>query len=273
LTKTAIIVTSDQHINSTVGLSVPRINLDDGGSYNSSPGQRWLWKSWLEFNDWAQKLTEGYKRVAILNGDLGELDTKRRSNQIITANKATIQAIIRETLDPLMLWTDSLYVIRGTMAHTGKSGWLEEAIAADYDHTVPASKGVYSHYHLRLVADRVRLDIAHHAGMPSLPWTEKNAANKIAYLTRSRYLEMDAPPPHFVIRSHNHRTADSFDNFHTRAICMPSWSLMTEFAYRIGAVHSRSNVGGLVILCEDGQAEVHKFSREPKAGRLWAIQA
>ena len=271
--KTAIIAISDTHSNSTVAVCPPRINLDDGGTYFSSPGQRWLWDKMLEFSDWANELTTGYKRALILNGDAGELDTKRRSNQIITANKATIQNIVFETLEPLMSWVDSDYIIRGTMAHTGKSGWLEEAIAANYDQTVKASKGVYSHYHLRLNVDGVRMDIAHHASMPSLPWTEKNAANKIAYLTRSRYLEMGAQPPDLVLRSHNHRRADSFDNYKTRALCLPSWSLLTEYAYRIGAENSNSDIGGVVILCDSGKYEVHKFDREPKRGNVWAMKA
>lgn len=273
MAKTAIIALGDTHINSTVALAPPKVQLDDGGTFHASRPQRWLWDGWLAFIEWAKAQTVGYRRVVVLNGDLAELDTKRRSNQIITANKATIEHTVREVLDPLMTWTDSLFVIRGTQAHTGKSGWIEEAMASDYDHTVKASEGVYSHYHLRLTADSVKLDIAHHASMPSLPWTEKNAANKIAYLTRSRYQEMDAPPPDLVLRSHNHRSADSYDNYKTRAICLPCWSLMTEYAYRIGAENSIPDIGGLVILCDGAGYEIEKYRIEPQKGKVWALKA
>ena len=272
--KTAIIIAGDTHINSTVALSPPKVQLDDGGTYHASRGQRWLWDGWLEFIELAKSKTEGYKRAVILNGDLAELDTKRRSNQIITANKATIEHTVREVLDPLMTWTDSLYVIRGTQAHTGKSGWIEEATASDYDHTVKSSKGVYSHYHLRLMVDRVPMDIAHHASMPSLPWTEKNAANKIAAVARIRYLdELKAQPPALMFRSHNHRWSDSYDNYETRAICLPCWSLMTEYAYRIGAENSSSAIGGMIVLCDGNQYTEHKFRHTAKVGRVWALKA
>lgn len=100
--KTAIIAFGDTHINSTVALCTPKVQLDDGGTYHASRGQRWLWDMWLEYIAWAKDMTDGYKRAVLINGDLAELDTKRRSNQIITANKATIQATIRDVLDPLM---------------------------------------------------------------------------------------------------------------------------------------------------------------------------
>ena len=88
MAKTAIIITSDQHIGSTVALCPPRVPLDDGGTYVASPGQRWLWQGWLEFIQYAKDLAQGYKPIAVFNGDLAELDTKRRTNQLINPNKA-----------------------------------------------------------------------------------------------------------------------------------------------------------------------------------------
>jgi hypothetical protein len=49
-----------------------------------------LLEGFQDFTSWAKDMSEGYRRTVDLNGDMGELDTKRRSNQLITPNKATI---------------------------------------------------------------------------------------------------------------------------------------------------------------------------------------
>ena len=270
MTKEAVIITSDHHINSTVGLAPPRINLDDGGTFIASPAQRWLWEGWLRFIEWADRLTEGYRTNTALVGDVGDLDTKRKSNQIITPNKATVLSMIGVVLEPLILISDTLRVTRGTPAHVGKSAWLEEEVASDYDITVPAAKGIYAHNQVRMNASGVRIDIAHHASMGSLYRTRKNAANFIAHDAMEDYaFEMGAPIPHLVIRAHNHRWADSYDNYPTRAICLPCWMLATEYIFRLGKYNGRADVGGVVVLCDNGEYEVHKFKWEPKKGNVW----
>ena len=272
--KTAIIISGDHHINGTVALCPPRVQLDDGGTFHPSPGQRWLWEGWIDFIQWARVLSEGYKPIAIYNGDLGELDTKRRSNQIITANKATILGMITDVLAPLADWVDAQYFVRGTPAHVGKSSWLEEEVAGDYDNAVHFAKGIHSHYQVRLTANGKRIEAAHHASMGNLARTQKNAANTIAYDTMSAYaFELQQPLPHLVFRSHNHRWADSWDNYDTRAICLPCWSMATEYVYRLGKYNGRADVGGAVVLIDGGKYEVHKYKLEPRKGNVWAMKA
>lgn len=271
--KTAIIEASDLHSNSTVAICPPKVNLDDGGTHHASREQRWMYDGWLDFIAWSKGLTTGYRRVGVLGGDAGELDAKDRSTQLITTNRATVLRIVADVLDPFVGTLDSFYVIRGTEAHSGKAAWLEEAIGKDMG-AINSKQDVYSFHQLRITADRVRLDIAHHASMPSLPWTEKNAANKIASIAMWRYgFDLEQPIPDLVFRSHNHRWSDSFDNHKTRAICMPCWSLLTEHGYRIGAENSKADIGGTVTLCDGGKYEVHKFKLEPMKGRVWKLQA
>jgi hypothetical protein len=267
--KSAVIVVGDLHINSKVALSPPRVQLDEGGSYHSSRGQRWLWRSWNDFWDQVKDDTKGYRRIVVFNGDMGELDINRRSYQLITPNKATITGMVLDTLEPAIALADLIYVIRGTQAHTGKSAWLEEDIAQDLDNAV--HDGGASWWHLRAVASGVKFDICHHASMGGLPWTEKNAANKIAKIVVDRYMiDMEQKPPDITIRSHNHRWNDSADNFKTRAICLPCWSMMTEYGYRIGKENSIADVGGAVVFCEDGEYTVKKYKYiPPESRRVW----
>jgi len=268
---TAVIAVGDLHVNSTAALSPPIVNLDDGGTFRASRPQRAMWESWLDFWTEAGRLQADHK-VGILNGDLGELDTKRRSNQLITTNKATIMHMLLDVLEPALDVLDAVYVIRGTMAHTGKSGWLEEAIANDITINVPSPTAV-SWWHLRAMASGVRFDISHHASMGSLPWSERYAALKVATITRMRYFEMGQRPPNVIIRSHNHRYADSGNNYDdTYAFCLPCWSLLTEYAYRIGKENSIPDIGGMTFICDDGKFTNKKYIYKPtELRRIWSL--
>ena len=267
-----VVVIADLHINSTVALCKPVINLDDGGTYHASKSQRWLWKCWLDL--WTEKIkkTSGDK-ILVINGDLGELDTMRRSTQIISANKATIQLLVLDTIEPALAWADRVYIIRGTAAHTGKSSWLEEAIAADLDHAVPSPNSA-SWWHLRTVCEGVRFDIAHHASMGKLPQSEKNAANKLAFLAQYRYaVDMKQQPPDVVIRSHNHRYADSGNNFGTYALCTAAWTIATEYVYRIGQENTLADIGAHVFKCEDGKFTPEYISYDyPEVKKIWSMK-
>ena len=267
---TSVIFTSDQHINSTVGLSLPAIELDDGWFYRSSRTQSWLWECWQDFWEQAGKLPG--RRVGIFNGDLGELDTKRRSNQLITVNKATILRHVLTVLEPALAVLDAVIIIRGTTAHVGKASWLEEAIANDLDLTIRPD-GMGSWYHFRGSASGVRLDVAHHASMGGLPWTEKDAAGKVAKVIAWRYaVDLKQPLPHVAVRSHNHRYADSGRNYETFAVCLPAWTAITEYGYRLGKENSIADIGGAWIVCEDGKYQFDELRYQPKEGRVWRLK-
>ncbi len=263
-----VIVVSDMHLNSAVSLCPPIVNLDDGGTYHASKGQRWLWDCWKDFVQNCAKL-EGEK-IAILNGDLAELDIKRRSIQLVSTNKATIQRLILEALEPLIDVVDHVIVIRGTAAHTGKSAWIEEAIANDLDHTARYSDNIASWWHFRGVIGGVRMDVAHHASMGSIPWGRANAVNTAAAKITWLYtVKMKQPIPHVAIRSHNHLRADSYDNYDVRVLFTPCWSLATEYSYRTGRENDAADIGGYVIHCENGKYDVDKYNYNYDMRQIW----
>jgi hypothetical protein len=272
--KIAVVIAQDTHINSAIGLCIPSIELDDGGQYRASRGQRWLWDCFSDFVDQVRAIKD-HKIVVVLNGDLGELDVKRRSSQLVSSNKATIMRLAIETLSPLVDVADAVFVLRGTLAHSGKSSWLEEAIAQDFDNVVSGNESVASFWHLRHVFSNVRFDITHHARMGGIARTQANYANMLAFDTISAYHAMEAPAPHIIYRGHNHRRADSGSNFgNTIAILGPAWQLATEFVYRIGAENSIAHIGGDVFYCDDGEVswQPHKYKLPNLGRKVWAMR-
>lgn len=271
MTKTAIIVVSDLHINSTVAICPPAVNLDDGGTYHASHTQMWLWRSWQDFIAQIGRDYPDHRKILVINGDLGELDTAKRSIQLITLNKATILKMVWEVLDPLAQDVDRMLFLRGTAAHTGKSSWLEEATANDSSISIRQSDDVASHWHYRGVCEGVRLDIAHHTSAGGYPWTRGGSALRLAAKTVWQYrVARRIDPPHLVIRSHNHHYQDSGGNYETHAILTPAWTTATEYMYRVGHENELSDIGGIVVACENGQYNVKRYRYTPKEDkRVW----
>ena len=282
---TQLIVVSDPHINSTVALGMPGFNLDDGGTYRPNRTGYWLWRSWLEFWQEVDKL-DGRKIVCFL-GDLAELDTMRRTTQIVGGNKADIQKLVQYTIEPAVERADQLIFIRGTPAHEGKGCWIEETVGNDYDNTIfdksevrqkfdengNENKGKASWYHMRCVMDSVRLDIAHHCRLSGVPWGRSNSANNLAHKIFWQYThDMEQPAPHLALRAHNHKTAES-NGFRTQVSCSGSWTTPTEYCYRIGFENDIADIGGDIFTLENGNYTKRRISFIPKESRrLWALK-
>jgi hypothetical protein len=268
------VVVNDEHINSTVALCPPVVALDDGGMYRSSRQQHWLWESWLDFWGYVKDKANGRRVIGINNGDLGELDIKRRSAQLISPNKATIQNLVLETLRPAMDVVSSWIIIRGTMAHEGKSCWLEEDLAKDLANTIPYSDTTKSWWHFQGQIASVRMDISHHATMSGLPYTRATAPARLAARIMWHYkVEKEEKAPDIVVRAHNHMFAESGINYACRVFYSPCWSMTTEFGYRTGRENESPSIGGLIFECNGNNGYNWELkSYETIKNRTWKLK-
>jgi predicted phosphodiesterase len=258
-----ILVISDTHINSTVALCKPSVRLDDGQEVKISKAQRWFWDNWC---DLIERVDTMKPDVLIINGDALEGDRKGRSYQLITRNPSTIVSIGSETLEPLVSKIPAVYFVRGTGAHGGKSGFLEEDLSRDFDNSVKIGNN-YSHWELNLIVEGLKITAAHHTTMGGLPWTRPNAVNSLAAKIQFQYSQDREEPPDIALRGHVHRWGDSHDAYRTRAIVVPCWTLATEFVHKISP-DTLPECGAAVISCDAGKFEVEKIDYKPK-GRIW----
>ncbi|KKK70938.1 hypothetical protein LCGC14_2918940, partial [marine sediment metagenome] len=162
-------VVGDLHTNSTVGLVTPTTNLDDGGTYRSSKGQRWLWRKWLSFWDEVSTVAEKHNASVwtVFNGDLVSVKVKHESTQFNSMNMADVFPMAIDTLMPAIDRSERVFVLRGTAAHGGLSGEKEEEIARD----IGAEKCGDNHswWELLLECEGVLYDIRHHGPLGRLP--------------------------------------------------------------------------------------------------------
>jgi len=274
MAREATILISDTHTNSTLALAKPGVCLDDGTPYQLNTIQRWLLPVWEQCLDDIETLTKGYHRNVLLNGDIVDVDAKDRTWQMITKNPAMAKRHACEVLEPVVDMSDTLFVMRGTEAHTGTDAYLEEEIAENFDAERNPDTGQYSWWHLRAKFSGVTFDVAHHYGMGRLAHTYANSANKLAFNTMWHYIDWGEKPPDLVIRAHNHRFADSGRTYDTRAIFCPAWQYHTPYLYRLGAANDRPHIGALVFLCEDdGSYKFHDLLYRAKRSKPWRRQS
>lgn len=254
---TLVAIAGDLHTNSTLGVMPPTVRLDDGGEYKASPQQRWLWRHWVK--SWAAvgeaRDRHDARLVVILNGELAD-NNHHHTTQLVTRNPADQLNIAIETLRPvtdLLRDGDRVFVTRGTEAHSGPSGHLDETLAQELGATGERADGPASWWRLRAEFEGVRFDVSHHppGGGGRMPWTRANYAPRLAAMMWWQYVERGERPPHFAVYGHVHRPGDSYDAFGVRALITPSWQLMTSYGYRIGG--DPLPVGLAWVVCRDGE--------------------
>jgi hypothetical protein len=259
------VVVGDLHINSTVGLLPYSTNLDDGGTYRSSKGQRWLWRNWLSFWEDVKhvKASEKAKVWTVFNGDVIDKNGKHPQTQNISQNEADILRMANDTVEPAHDVSDIEFVVRGTAAHSGSSGYLEEMFAAD----IGAEKcgDNYSWWELLLESDGVLFDIRHHGPLGRLPHTRGNALNRRAVELMLKYANQRCPD--VAVQNHNHAFATSSDGYPVKVFSNLPWQLPTEFAARIGVINAE--VGGMYFICDKGEYVPVVKRYQPERTRPW----
>lgn len=256
-----ILIAADLHCGSVVGLCPRGVQIDRGGTYRLSRGQSWLLDCWEQVGERVEKMKDP---VIIFNGDAVDQDTKNRSYEMITRNKATILRIATDVIQPMVQKCTAYYFTRGTPAHSGKSAWGEEELANDLGAVKNGEEASWVRLYLKI--GQIKIDIAHHASLSGLPYGVVGAAERMASKIILQYHDQGEKAPDLVIRSHNHKWADSGTDHRTRVIYTGAFCLPGEHSQRLG--FDLADIGALIIHCDDEHYEVEKMKFKP-GGRIW----
>ncbi len=227
---------SDLHVNSSVALLPPTVTKDDGQVVTASKTQQWLWSKWLHF--W--KLTAHYKAqtgaqvVGFINGDWGDMNRHDGFQLIEQKNTDTVIDMMVATVEPMRKVCDRIFVIRGTEAHVGGVGWMENRAAKEIGAVENVQQGTHSWYYFEGEFDGVWIVSAHHPGTNSMrPWTIGNEANRRAAMDVYNYASAEWKPT-LTLWGHYHHDADSHDTHSIRAIYNRCWKVKDSFSHKIG---------------------------------------
>ena len=288
-----VAVCGDLHCGSTVGLCPPEgLELDDGGIYNPSEAQEWLWQCWESAWKKAKSVIGRDKFTLVVNGDMIDGDHHRTAQIASPLTGIHARCAIESMRVPLDLKPSAIHVVRGTPAHVGRSGDVEEGIARAFKNQLyPVVKdpdtGSFSSYRRRIDVEGVRFDIAHHGRMGQRAhtrgsysrlygfdiWAEQ-ALDLFKALRNTDNLEEiwgRKRPADIAVRSHNHKFQDSgYDHRGiTRVLSIPAFQLATEYVHRIAA-ESLADIGICLFICNKGEVEVQPILFSP--GRATVIE-
>jgi len=272
---TLVVVVADLHTNSTIGLCTPSVDLDDGGTYTASKAQRdYLLRNWRRFWRDVAALRDAERAgrvVVVVNGDAVD-DNRHSKAQLITVNKSSIIALAARVLEPAREIADDLIVVRGTEAHSGQSGELEELVAREAGAQPDPVTGQFSHWFLLAEIEGVLFDVAHHPPTSGRrPWTKAPAAARAGAILRSQYLEEGVRVPDVAIRAHVHFYQPGPREPKPEFCYCPPWQLCTSFGHRIGAGGRIEPVGGLVYVCREGAYQFHALRYPPGKVKPWRV--
>jgi hypothetical protein len=267
-------IVSDMHVNSAVGLFPPACRLDDQQHITPSESQRWLWRNWLDYWQTVERIATETKATsisAVFNGDWGDKNKHSGFQLLEPENDDVILDTMTAAVKPATQLCDNrIYVVRGTEAHTGGSGWLENRAAKDVNAQIDPRTGMPSFWVLRLQIDGVRILTAHHPMTNGrVKWTNGSAANRAAATVALEYYN-EPQRPHLAVFSHVHHSEDSYDNQPVRVLYTPPWCLAGSFVHRIGAGLGATQVGSPIVLVDGDRYQVVKrYYKTPGEERQW----
>lgn len=259
MTTSAEVQISDLHNGSKYALMHP-LNAAD---YKPNKIQTWLFKVWNNnFLADVERILDEYKpdyvHLSEL-GDMGDLDHNNRSpEEVWTRNPDDIVDNYARLLAPLYSMVDSVHVVRGTKAHIGENGGIDEKIAKDCDKTIPTKniksdgEPVYAGWYAEFTLSDVHFEIAHH-GKNRSKWTDINMLVSLGNEILLKRTKNGQRVPDVVSRGHFHYGAHTPYDMRPYVVSVPSWQLPNTFVYRIDATVETPHVGGHVIIVRDGE--------------------
>jgi hypothetical protein len=251
-----VAVVSDLHIGSTIALCPPDgIALEDGGTYQPSQVQKWIWAKWVQY--WADvKQAVGMSPlIVVVNGEFVD-GNHHQTSQIATPSESQmVDAAINVMSKPATM-AKELYVTIGTRVHSGAGGGFDHLIAKELGARVDPETGRSAFYHLPLQIKNTLFDFAHHISGST---RETGAGTNIKSECIDVRLETHGRRcPDVVVRSHVHNCVDTGINVRGMyGIVTPAWQLASEHTNRIKRQIQRK-VGGLLFEVTANKWEMHK---------------
>jgi hypothetical protein len=247
-----VIVISDTHAGCQLAVCPPKVKLDSGGTYEQSKLQAKLWDYWNFFwNQWVPQVTKHEPYIIVHNGDA--IDGKHHDSVTqITQNITDQISIAYALLDPIVHAKNcaGYYHIRGTEAHSGKSGQAEEGLAK----SLKAKKdeiGNYARWELWMKLNGCLIHFSHHIGTTQSANYEYTAPYKEYIESLTDAARWHNQPPDVIVRSHRHRAIETrvaTENGYGISLVTPSWQLKTPFSYRVSlGRNSMPQIGGVLI--------------------------
>ena len=277
---TLFVFCADTHCGSTLGLMKPEpFNLFDGGTYNPSPAQNVIWRTWADAWEKVKDARKGKRLIVVHVGDAVE-GFHHETTETVSTRTEDHEEIHIECMDWALNKSnfddgkgDALYYISGTEEHVGRGSSSEERVAKQFDGIVPMNDSRFTWNVIRKEINGVLFDISHH-GASAGGGNAVNEGNSLRNRIKNIYTDcLDAgyAIPRYWIRAHVHQY---ITETHTggqgtiTGIILPSFQLKTGYVYKRMNNRYKANDIGVVSVAvyknglSEADAHILKYDQD-----------
>ena len=217
-----LIVMSDLHCGSKVGLSHPEAKQDSGNTIGHGDNlcQIWLWENWMRLRDGVADYCAGDEAIALLNGDATE-GIHHRTTEVTAA---TIHEHAQNALQCLEDWrglASRWLVTMGTECHTHA---IEKDIAKELG-SEARDKWLFR-------VNGCLIDAAHHVGTTKRSYLEGSAFGIEMGNARVNYARCNQEVPKVFLRGHRH-CHGWFSDGHGAMGITGAWQFLTRHGKKV----------------------------------------
>lgn len=223
-----IVLLSDLHVGSTVGLWPPDFTSNEGNPIGQNKFQQWLWECWCDAMKWTDKIVGKDPFEVVLNGDLVD-GIHHRTLQVMTPDVGDQSEAVRQVLDPLAKRAAKLHVVKGTEVHTRND---EVRLGAHLGASKCRATGQSAHDSLDLECSGILYNFAHHISATARSYLEASAHSiALGNISHSR-ARSGKPVPRIICRGHRHRHG-IWDDGNQMSCITGAWQGLTRFGYKV----------------------------------------
>lgn len=214
-----------------------------GGSYYPSEVQRAIRRVWDRFwTSWVPAVTKGEPFDLVINGDAVEGIHHGAVSQISHNPEDHVELAYQVLREPASR-ARHVYLIRGTEAHVGASGHMEEALAKRLK-----ARG-RSRWELYYRLGRKLIHFTHHIGGGG-PATSASPTKRELMASWFDSCITAQRPVSYIVRSHVHRYDEhrwAAESGYVGGVTTPAWQAKGAYAYRTASRTQTTQLGGLLI--------------------------
>lgn len=263
-------ITADWHVNDDTALSPLIFRKQKDSNIRVGKLQRAIYGAWVSYWELVSSIKSELDAqvIHLMLGDLG--DTNYHSDvELHSQYEPDIHNAMLDVTELPRSIADTNIVVRGTRAHTGDCGKLEESFAHDIS-AEPSPEGTASWWVFRAEIGGVRIHATHHPPTKTkMPNKRSQAVSRMCEYLASEYNVYNfSRIPHLAFWAHVHWSHVGHE-MSIEGWTIPPWKGLGAFGHRIG-VSLPNPVGGLIVtLPGDGTWKVNQFIRHPPRLPLW----
>jgi hypothetical protein len=220
-----LVVVSDLHCGSSVGLMPPDSENLSGNTINFGKNhhQAWLWQCWQDAQSQVAKLAGNDPLALLVNGDATE-GIHHRSPEVVASLIENHCQMAAEALRPWAARAVKTYITKGTECHTHN---IESYLARLLNAETSEARDKWL-----IEINGCLVDAAHHIGATSRTYLEASLLSIVLGNARLNAIRAGHPPAQVFLRAHRHCGGVYSDG--SGMMCVTGgWQFLTRHGHKV----------------------------------------